>query len=115
MRQIRIGSAFAGAALALALAACTSTTTVVKYGGSSPGSAAGASASAKAIPSPTGPAVTITPGGGDKTVRIWVVATGEQQRTFEGHNDWIGAVAIPTEIVRKHSTRQRSRVRLCRW
>ena len=67
MRQIRIGSAFAGAALALALAACTSTTTVVKYAGSSPGSSAGASASAKASPSPTGPAVTITPGGGDKT------------------------------------------------
>jgi lipoprotein-anchoring transpeptidase ErfK/SrfK len=66
MRQIRIGSAFAGAAaLALALAACTSTTTVVKYGGSSPASSAGAAA--KASPSPTGPAVTITPGGGDKT------------------------------------------------
>ena len=67
MRQIRIGSAFAGAALALALAlaACTSTTTVVKYSGSSPTSSAGAAA--KASPSPTGPAVTITPGGGDKT------------------------------------------------
>ena len=38
MRQIRIGSAFAGsAALALALVACTTTTTVVKYGGSAPG------------------------------------------------------------------------------
>ena len=67
MRQIRIGSAFAGAAaLALALVACTTTTTVVKYGGS-PGATAGASAAAKASPSPTGPAVTITPGGGDKT------------------------------------------------
>jgi hypothetical protein len=66
MRQIRIGSAFAGAAaLALALAACTSTTTVVKYGGSSATSSAGAVA--KASPSPTGPAVTITPGGGDKS------------------------------------------------
>jgi lipoprotein-anchoring transpeptidase ErfK/SrfK len=68
MRQIRKASAFAGAAaLALAVAACTSTTTVVKYGGSSPGSSAGGSASAKASPTPTGPAVTITPGGGDKT------------------------------------------------
>ena len=66
MRQIRIGSAFAGAAaLALALAACTTTTTVVKYGGSSPSSTARAAATAS--PSPTGPAVTITPGGGDKT------------------------------------------------
>ena len=68
MRQIRRASAFAGAAaLALAVAACTSTTTVVKYGGSSPGSSAGGSTSAKASPSPTGPAVTITPGGGDKS------------------------------------------------
>src|SRR3984957_13617026 len=66
MRQIRIGSAFAGAAaLALALVACTTTTTVVKYGGSSPTSSAGPAA--KASPSPTGPAVTITPGGGGKT------------------------------------------------
>src|ERR1700733_824837 len=66
MRQIRIGSAFAGAAaLALALAACTSTTTVPKHGGSSPTSSAGAVA--KASPSPTGPAVAITPGGGDKS------------------------------------------------
>ena len=66
MRQIRIGSAFAGAAaLALALAACTSTATVVKHGGSSPASSAGAAA--KASPSPTGPAVTITPGGGDRS------------------------------------------------
>ncbi|HEX4291626.1 MAG TPA: Ig-like domain-containing protein [Trebonia sp.] len=64
MRQIRMGSAFAAAALALALAACTSTTTVVKYG-SSPTTSAGPAA--KASPSPTGPAVTITPGGGDKT------------------------------------------------
>ena len=67
MRQIRKASAFTGvAALALAVAACTSTTTVVKYGGTSPGSSAGGSASAKATPSPTGPAVTITPGGDDK-------------------------------------------------
>ena len=81
MRLIRIGSAFAAAAsLALALAACTSTTTVVKSGGSSPGSSAGGSASAMASPSPTGPAVTITPGGGDKTADpatgITVSATG---------------------------------------
>ena len=68
MRQIRKASAFTGVvALALAVAACTTTTTVVKYGGSSPGSSAGGSASAKSSPSPTGPAVTITPGGGDKT------------------------------------------------
>ena len=67
MRQIRKASAFAGAAaLALAVAACTSSTTVVKDGGSSPGSSASGSTSAKASPSPTGPAVTITPGGGDK-------------------------------------------------
>jgi lipoprotein-anchoring transpeptidase ErfK/SrfK len=68
MRQIRKGSALAGAAaLALAVAACTSTTTVVKNGGGSPGSSASGSTSAKASPSPTGPAVTITPGGGDKS------------------------------------------------
>jgi lipoprotein-anchoring transpeptidase ErfK/SrfK len=68
MRHIRKASAVAvAAALALAVAACTTTTTVVKYGGSSPGSSAGGSASAKSSPSPTGPAVTITPGGGDKT------------------------------------------------
>jgi lipoprotein-anchoring transpeptidase ErfK/SrfK len=67
MRQIRIGSAFAGAAaLALALAACTTTTTtVVKNGGGSPASST--AAAAKASPTPSGPAVTITPGGGDKT------------------------------------------------
>jgi len=80
MRQIRIGSALAGAAaLALALAACTTTTTGVKNS-SSPGNSAGGSASAKASPSPTGPAVTITPGGGDKTADpstgITVAASG---------------------------------------
>jgi len=66
MRQIGIGSVFAGAAaLAVALAACTSATTVAKGGGSS--RTAGASASATASPSPTGPTVAITPGGGDRT------------------------------------------------
>jgi len=68
MRRIRIRSAFAGAAAAtaaaLALAACTTTTTAVKDGGG-PGSSASASASAKPSPSPDGPAVRITPGGGD--------------------------------------------------
>jgi lipoprotein-anchoring transpeptidase ErfK/SrfK len=65
MRQIRKASALAGAALALTLAACTTTTTVVQNGASGHPSATGAATSAK--PTPTGPAVTITPGGGDRT------------------------------------------------
>ena len=33
-------------------------------------------------------------GSGDKTARLWDVATGQQLRRFEGHTDWVRSVAF---------------------
>ena len=77
-----ISGGVAVSVLALALAACTTTTTVVKVVGGTSSSAApsGGSASPSAKPTPTGPAVTITPGSGvkaaDPASGIRVTASG---------------------------------------
>ena len=77
-----ISGGVAVSVLALALAACTTTTTVVKVVGGTSSSAApsGGSASPSAKPTPTGPAVTITPGSGvkaaDPASGITVTASG---------------------------------------
>jgi WD40 repeat protein len=31
---------------------------------------------------------------GDRTVRLWDVATGAARRTLEGHSEWVSAVAF---------------------
>ena len=37
---------------------------------------------------------TLASGSGDKTIKIWNLATGELIRTLSGHSDWVSSVAI---------------------
>jgi len=37
---------------------------------------------------------TVASGSGDKTVRLWDAATGEQTQKLEGHDSWVTAVAF---------------------
>jgi WD40 repeat protein len=36
----------------------------------------------------------VVSGSGDKTVRIWDAASGEQQLELKGHSDWVTSVAF---------------------
>ncbi len=81
MSAIRVISAIAAGALVAAVTACTgSTTTNVSKTGTGGAAGSGAAASPSAKPSPAGPAVTITPGGGagkaDPAKGITVTASG---------------------------------------
>jgi WD40 repeat protein len=37
---------------------------------------------------------TVVSGSGDKTVRLWDAATGEERQKLKGHNNWVIAVAF---------------------
>jgi WD40 repeat protein len=36
----------------------------------------------------------VVSGSGDKTLKVWNLATGEEERTLTGHRNWVNAVAI---------------------
>jgi WD40 repeat protein len=36
----------------------------------------------------------VVSGSGDKTVRLWELATGKEVRRFTGHADWVRSVAV---------------------
>ncbi|MCT7983692.1 NB-ARC domain-containing protein, partial [Laspinema sp. A4] len=36
----------------------------------------------------------VVSGSNDNTLKVWNLATGEEERTLTGHSDWVGAVAI---------------------
>jgi WD40 repeat protein len=40
---------------------------------------------------------TVASGGGDKTVRLWEVATGKEIRTLKGHQEWVRSVAFSSD------------------
>ncbi len=85
MRAIRLGTALAAGALAVAVTACTgSTTTTIGKAGASGGNAP-QSGSPSAKPSPTGPAIAITPANGtsgaDPAKGITVTAAGGTLKT----------------------------------
>ncbi|MHC4180595.1 MAG: WD40 repeat domain-containing protein, partial [Planctomycetota bacterium] len=37
---------------------------------------------------------TLASGAGDRSVKLWDVATGEQRATLKGHVDWVASVAF---------------------
>ena len=37
---------------------------------------------------------TLASGSGDKTIKLWDVATGKEQATLKGHTDWVTSVAF---------------------
>jgi WD40 repeat protein len=78
-----------------------------------PTAAAGASALRQTFTGHTGwvRAIAITPdstravtGGEDGTLRVWDLATGEEETTFTGHTDWVRAVAITPDGTRAVSS-----------